>query len=81
MARYANKYGTLDAYNIIPAEIVTFDRFGYKVIAKVTGEYWYAARGLTDWDDEHIADYGDVIPKEAAELLFPTLAQNYIYQA
>lgn len=80
MTRAYNSLGTLDEHLILPDEIGNFDRFGRKVIAKVVGEYWYASAGNTDWDDEKISKFGEVLSEDTAAGLFPTLAANYLYQ-
>lgn len=66
--------GTLNAYAITPAEIQDRDRFGYKIIAVVSGPFWCAYRGSTGWPDERIAFEGDALPQVVARFLFPSLS-------
>lgn len=65
--------GTLNPYVITPVEIRMNDRFGYKIVAVVSGSFWCAYRGPTTWNDERVALEGDPVPQAAAKLLFPTL--------
>lgn len=72
--RYINENGTLNAYNICGDEIKPNDRYGYKIIAVVYDEsFWAAYMGLTDWDDERVACEGDKISYEIAKRLFSTI--------
>jgi hypothetical protein len=70
--------GTLNAYAISGGEIHEGDRFGYKVVAVVATGWsaWAAYKGPTSWSDEQVANEGDIISKEAASALFPTLAAS-----
>lgn len=76
MTRKFNSQGTLSAYHVHPDEVKKGDRYGYKIVACVWESWngWCAFSGPTDWTDERVAKYGDEIPEEAANLLFPTLA-------
>jgi hypothetical protein len=75
MTRETNENGTLNPYVVHGGEIRTGDFFGYKVIAVVHDQYFWAAyRGLTDWSDERVAAEGDKISYEVACSLFPTIA-------
>lgn len=76
-----NEPGTLNAYSVNGNEIQADDLYGYKVICHVHSVkdaegkpvFWSVYRGWTSWSDQHVRDNGDVIPYEAAALLFPTI--------
>lgn len=76
-----NEPGTLNAYAVNGDEVQADDRYGYKVICHVHSVknvdgnpiFWSVYRGYTSWSDQHVAENGDVIPYEAAKLLFPTI--------
>lgn len=72
--RFVNENGTLNAYNVRGNEIKVNDRYGYKIIAVIHDEYFWAAyMGLTDWSDDRVAREGDKVSYEIAALLFPTI--------
>lgn len=72
--RYLNENGTLNAYNICGDEIKVNDYYGYKIVAVIHSEYFWAAyMGLTDWSDDRVAREGDKISYNAAKSLFPTI--------
>lgn len=83
MAREANTNGTLNAYVANGIDVQSGDRFGYKIVAIVYSEhFWAAYRGLTDWSDSRCADSGDKISYDVARELFPTInavIDNYNY--
>lgn len=66
--------GTLNPYVVSPSEVQDRDRYGYKIIATVSGPFWCAYRGPTGWSDEKVAAEGDAISQKIAELLFPSLS-------
>lgn len=49
---------------------------GYKIVFRIwePGRHWCAYRGLTDWEDDRVAENGDEIPYEQAQSLFPGIA-------
>jgi hypothetical protein len=67
---------TLNSYLIEPEEIKDGDKYGYKIIAWVFKAFngWCAFSGPTSWSDEQVANYGNEISENVANLLFPTLA-------
>jgi hypothetical protein len=65
--------GTLNPYVVKPQEVQDRDRYGYKIIAVISGPFWCAYRGGTGWDDEKVASEGDAIREEVAKALFPSL--------
>lgn len=76
--REINENGTLNPYVLNGFEMHSGDRGGYKVCYKVWSEdTWCAYRGLTDWDDSDVVARGEVIPFEAAKILFSTVAARY----
>lgn len=77
--RSLNSNGTLNAFMIQGNEIVTEDRYGYKVVAVVSFKFWAAYKGFTDWSDEKVASEGDKLDRKTAALLFPTLDKNLRY--
>jgi len=57
--------------NVIPANLNTGDRLGFKIIAVIGGMGdWAAYAGPTNWSDDKVSKVGDKISKEAAEELF-----------
>jgi hypothetical protein len=77
MTRTTNSNGTLLAYSVNGGEVQPGDRYGYKIVAVVYSKnFWAAYKGLTDWDDERVADEGDKILHEVAALLFPTINET-----
>ena len=75
-----NEPGTLNAYAIEPGEVQPEDRYGYKVVCyvhKVTKNgrpmFWSVYRLWTTASDAKTASNGDVIPYEAAKILFPSI--------
>jgi hypothetical protein len=55
----------------IPNKMEQGDGMAMKIVAVVhDGTRWSAYRGPSNWSDERVAQQGDKIPKEAAELLF-----------
>lgn len=75
MDSYNFEEGTKNAYTTRPMDIKDKDRFGYKIIAIISGDTWCAYRGGTDWSDERTAIEGDPIAIEVAEYLFPSIAK------
>jgi hypothetical protein len=72
--REANENGTLNAYIVRGDEVQTGDWFGYKIIAVVQSEYFWAAyMGLAHWSDSQTAHSGDKVSHEIAAKLFPTI--------
>jgi len=72
--RNTNSNGTLDAYNVRGDEVKPLDHYGYKIIAVVQSEhFWAAYMGFTDWDDYRVAAEGDKLPYETAKRLFSTI--------
>jgi len=66
--------GTLNPYLVKPVEVKDRDRYGYKIIAVISGPFWCAYRGGTNWDDYKVAVEGDAISEDVAKALFPSLA-------
>ena len=57
--------------NVSPSDVQDYDAFALRVVAVAyPGGTWRAYRGYSHWSDERIAENGDEILKEAAELLF-----------
>ncbi len=55
-----------------PIDLTPGDAVAVKIVAVVgDGGTWAAYMGLSDWDDERVAQEGDKILEEAAQLLFP----------
>ena len=62
---------TLNPISVIPADLKSGDRLGFKIIAVIGGAGdWAAYRGLTSQSDDEIARQGDKIDRDAAEFLF-----------
>lgn len=67
----SDKKYTLNPVTIRPMELKPNDHLGFKVIAVIwSNGTWSAYRGLTDWDDEYVAECGDNIGRVTAEALF-----------
>jgi hypothetical protein len=79
MSRHVNSNGTLNAYNIAPHEVLSGDRYGYKLVAVVDDSFWTVYKGLTDWTDEEVASKGDAVSEEVAVALFPSLRYDRLY--
>ena len=80
--REKNSNGTLNAYVVQGGEVEAEDTYGYKIIAVVYNDYFWAAyRGLTDWSDEQVAAEGDKISERCASELFSTIAATREYSA
>jgi hypothetical protein len=79
MTRIPNTNGTLSSYNISSEEIQDGDLYGYKIVALITGNYWCAYKGSTDWEDWKIAAEGDAILFDTAVKLFPTIANTHTW--
>ena len=67
-----------NAYVTRPNDIHGGDQFCYVVVAVVDegNHLWAAYRGLADTSPEDVASNGDKISQEAAESLFPSLANS-----
>ena len=62
---------TLNPISVIPTDLKSGDRLGFKIIAVIGGAGdWAAYRGLTSQSDDEIARQGDKIDRDAAEFLF-----------
>ena len=62
---------TLNPVTIRPNELKPDDRLGYKIIAVIGfANDWAAYKGLTYWTDDEVANGGDKLSKQEAELLF-----------
>lgn len=68
--------GTLNAYHIRPDEIRSGDRYGYKIIVRVSAFDWCAYRGPTGWTDKQVQEQGDAIQYDAAIKLFPVFVDT-----
>ena len=79
MTRYLNSEGTLNAYNISPSEVQYGDRYGYKLVAVIDGDFWTVFMGLTDWSDQKVAEEGEPVSEEVAIALFQSLQYNRKY--
>jgi len=74
MTREMNENGTMNAYVVSGDEVNPDDRYGYKIVAVILSEYFWAAyMGLTDWSDARCASSGDKVPYEVAQRLFSTI--------
>jgi hypothetical protein len=62
----------INPVTVKPISLKAGDQLGFKIVAVIgySGKDWAAYRGLTSWTDEEVANNGDKISKEAAELLF-----------
>ena len=61
---------TLNPRNVIPVNMKTGDRLGYKIIAVISQYDWAAYQGLTSWSDDRVARSGDKISAAVAKMLF-----------
>jgi hypothetical protein len=58
--------------NVSPLTLKPNDAIALKVVAVAGyGKSWAAYMGLTDWDDDAVAESGDKLDRTAAERLFP----------
>jgi len=72
--RSENENGTLNAYVVSGHEVRPSDHYGYKIIAVVQSQhFWAAYMGLTDWSDLKVAQEGDKVSYEIASKLFSTI--------
>jgi len=61
----------LNPATVNPNNLKPDDKLGFKIIAVIGyNNDWAAYRGLIWWSDEQVANEGDKISKEVAELLF-----------
>jgi len=61
---------TLNPFTVIPNDLVSGDKLGFKIIAVITAYDWAAYRGLTDRSDDEVASRGDKISEDIARALF-----------
>lgn len=73
-----NFKGLKEMRDTSPSDVQDNDAVVFKVVAVAYsgGGFWRAFRGPSEWSDQEIADHGDEIPEEAANLLFFALAHS-----
>jgi hypothetical protein len=78
--RNMNSEGTLNAHEVLPDEIDSGDRYGYKFVAVVYEDHWIAYRGSTDWTDERVIEDGEYVDRKLAIAMFPDLQNDRDYR-
>ncbi len=62
---------------VAPSDVQPGDAFAIKVIGVTHGpNQWAAYQGPSDWSDQLVAESGDRLPENIAEVLFYVLADS-----
>ncbi len=62
---------------VSPSDVQSGDAFAIKIVGVTHGpDQWAAYQGPSEWEDQLVAESGDRLPENIAQMLFYVLAQS-----